>query len=631
MVDHGPPRIVPDEQVRVIACPARKVDRVIIELCTSNDSRIGQAHSWSSGCLVVRITEDDDLTSENGVNKAIEVIHQYKRLPILLWVSIPCTGGSPWQRLNRSSGKCDPQKLDKHIQLYHALMRSVCIVAAAGRPHGISVAVEWPRQCEYWKSNAYQHFASTLSLDSVFLDGCMFGLVAVGGKHDGMPIKKPWRIDTNVSSMRQYLAHVCDGSHVHTPCAGSQTKRTEGYTDQLVAQIHLAFAQHCRMIANSPAVCAIRQLSRARVVDRPRPQPLLRTTPLSRCAAMAPKGTASSAAKDATGSLGKPTQAPMAAPLAKDVGTIQWDYQPGWYEPRTTNVPWQPALYPSPSPLLRPTSAAVARTGATAKGSGTEGAATHAPAVGTGGSSGSGTARAATGSSSQAAAIAKMPEPAGQASALGPIQPARLKQTFTPIPPPPAMPAAVISTGGGGGAGSSFVPFEHSGTQFYRSWGKKAGTVAVQQKYWRAKQLKTEWWEQAKPESGFTGAVTHRDAATFGVMERVIYEGENPKVPTMVRNWLDSTVQQAKRDRMNVFRDNLSGIAALDNFSDPTADAHLALDPSMFDDRLRDIFGALDGVPYVQKMTARQDAIFATQAAARAGDGSGTASAATIA
>ena len=186
----------------------------------------------------MRITEDDDLTSENGVNKAIEVIHQYRRLPILLWVSIPCTGGSPWQRLNRSSGKCDPQKLDKHIQLYHSLMRSVCIVAAAGRPHGIRVAVEWPRQCEYWKSDAYQGFASTLSLDSVFLDGCMFGLVAVGGKHDGMPIKKPWRIDTNVSSMRQYLAHVCDGSHVHTPCAGSQTKRTEGYTDQLVAQIH---------------------------------------------------------------------------------------------------------------------------------------------------------------------------------------------------------------------------------------------------------------------------------------------------------------------------------------------------------------------------------------------------------
>ena len=59
--DIGPPRVVQDDKVKVICCPAKKIDRVILELCTGVNSRIGQRHKWSEGCLVVRITEDDDL------------------------------------------------------------------------------------------------------------------------------------------------------------------------------------------------------------------------------------------------------------------------------------------------------------------------------------------------------------------------------------------------------------------------------------------------------------------------------------------------------------------------------------------------------------------------------------------
>ena len=121
-----------------MACPAKgqPVDRVILEMCTSNNSRIGQQHPWSTGCLVVRITADDDLTSQHGIEKALKVVEQYWDLPLLIWVSIPCTGGSSWQNLNRKSGKCNIANINAHIALYRALMRSVSEVVSKAKNTG---------------------------------------------------------------------------------------------------------------------------------------------------------------------------------------------------------------------------------------------------------------------------------------------------------------------------------------------------------------------------------------------------------------------------------------------------------------------------------------------------------------
>ena len=38
--DYGPPHVKEDAQLKVIACPAKRVGRVIIELCTSNKINI---------------------------------------------------------------------------------------------------------------------------------------------------------------------------------------------------------------------------------------------------------------------------------------------------------------------------------------------------------------------------------------------------------------------------------------------------------------------------------------------------------------------------------------------------------------------------------------------------------------
>ena len=73
------------------------VKRHIVEFCCGPNSKIGDKRYQRDGCQVTRITEDDDVTTNKGLYKAIQAVRQEN---CLLWVSIPCTGGSPWQHIN---------------------------------------------------------------------------------------------------------------------------------------------------------------------------------------------------------------------------------------------------------------------------------------------------------------------------------------------------------------------------------------------------------------------------------------------------------------------------------------------------------------------------------------------------
>ena len=88
-------------------------DCFMIELCTNEDSKLGQVSSASQGCFVLRITVMHDLTTVRGVRYALDGIQAWVRhrrrlklvIHIIVWISIPCAGGSPWNRLNRLRGK----------------------------------------------------------------------------------------------------------------------------------------------------------------------------------------------------------------------------------------------------------------------------------------------------------------------------------------------------------------------------------------------------------------------------------------------------------------------------------------------------------------------------------------------
>jgi hypothetical protein len=80
-------------------------DRVIIEWCCGRDSMLGESSKRSSGCEVVRLTIDDDLRTSEGLQKAIQILQDCPRGRTLLWSSMPCAGGSPWQTPNVAMGE----------------------------------------------------------------------------------------------------------------------------------------------------------------------------------------------------------------------------------------------------------------------------------------------------------------------------------------------------------------------------------------------------------------------------------------------------------------------------------------------------------------------------------------------
>jgi hypothetical protein len=176
----------------VEAAPARKkgtvwLPRRVVEFCTGESSLIGEHGPCTKGCEMIRLTIEDDVTSQAGRAKAIEAV---SLKGTLLWASMPCAGGSPWQRINRKRPGMK-EKLEEHWKTFRAIWASFVIVAhRCLHEHGI-VAIEWPNGCKYWKWPEVTEFLAKNSFTSVRADGCALGLAS---RRTGLPILKPWRI-----------------------------------------------------------------------------------------------------------------------------------------------------------------------------------------------------------------------------------------------------------------------------------------------------------------------------------------------------------------------------------------------------------------------------------------------------
>ena len=88
----------PAAQYSAPATAQKEITRHIVEFCTSENSKIGDERCTKEGCSVVRCSLKDDVTTNAGRKRAIEGV---SKPGCLLWASMPCIGGSPWQHINR--------------------------------------------------------------------------------------------------------------------------------------------------------------------------------------------------------------------------------------------------------------------------------------------------------------------------------------------------------------------------------------------------------------------------------------------------------------------------------------------------------------------------------------------------
>eukprot|EP00972_Heterocapsa_arctica_P040467 5961141-Heterocapsa_arctica.AAC.1 len=59
---------------------------------------MGKEQHQKDGCQVIRVIMKNDVTTRHGLQMVMEAVKQPK---CLLWAAMPCTGGSPWQNINR--------------------------------------------------------------------------------------------------------------------------------------------------------------------------------------------------------------------------------------------------------------------------------------------------------------------------------------------------------------------------------------------------------------------------------------------------------------------------------------------------------------------------------------------------
>jgi hypothetical protein len=135
------------------APPTDRPRNFIIEYCCGDESKIGKG--VKPGCGNFRLTIKHDLTTEAGYKHAQNCFRIAMKLggSILLWVAIPCTGGSPWQNFNKQFPNARIL-IEQHLRVYTALFNNLIRLTAWVR--GLQVngeaqpnfsfftAMEWP-------------------------------------------------------------------------------------------------------------------------------------------------------------------------------------------------------------------------------------------------------------------------------------------------------------------------------------------------------------------------------------------------------------------------------------------------------------------------------------------------------
>ena len=213
-------------------------DRVIIEFCCSLRSKIGMRNRSSEGCRVIRITEELDAQSYSGFYLAAKGCTMKRAM---LYSSMPCTGGSTWQFINKQYPSAR-NKSRKHRIIFHRLWKTFEVLCQVARECGAYIAIEWPTGCTYWKASEVRALIKKYGLRPVKFHGCALNMRVTSGKHAGKYLKKPWTIFTDCPNVRQaFESKLCQRNHDHAECRGQAAKQSESYSSDYVACLHGAF------------------------------------------------------------------------------------------------------------------------------------------------------------------------------------------------------------------------------------------------------------------------------------------------------------------------------------------------------------------------------------------------------
>ena len=214
-----------------------------MEVCCSEDLLLGQmADKEYQDCEVIRVTEKEDLNDPSTRKRIVSSCKERRRLghPILMWASLPCTGGTSWSHVNLTLDG-NKEKVYEARKKFNKLWASFVDLSdslTACRP---TYAIEWPRSCVYWSWHRVHKWLEKHQLIKANFDGCRYGLK----DSHGIPVKKPWTVATTCETIRrEFDGKKCRNNHEHA----KRLKESESYSKAIVRAVHKAFKNHCQRL-----------------------------------------------------------------------------------------------------------------------------------------------------------------------------------------------------------------------------------------------------------------------------------------------------------------------------------------------------------------------------------------------
>ena len=232
---------------------------VLIEYCCEKDSILcgSQFENTSAGrILLIRLTEKEDMTTNEGIEYACGIVERWKHLPIFLWCSIPCTGGSPVQRRNKHHAR-HRERMEAHDRLFTKLHRNLMILAKKVHEETVNgeIVFEWPSTNDWWGRKEIQQMMTYFNMKMVDFSGCRVGATSKSGRLT----KKPWRLITTSGDMIfEFSDLICNrafrdsltgknkemhDNHEHIE-GGKMTRESAKYPLVMAHKAHAVFNRH---------------------------------------------------------------------------------------------------------------------------------------------------------------------------------------------------------------------------------------------------------------------------------------------------------------------------------------------------------------------------------------------------
>ena len=194
---------------------AHAFDRLLIEFCCSDNSKLGHRRNDSKGCKVIRVTIKEDATT----NKCIEWLNreinnfkkQHPQAKVLLYGSLPCTGGSPWGNVNKQIEE-GFDRIKEQQKEFTKLFKNFAKLARDNMDPRTFVAFELSRRCRYWHWPSVLAFIKRHNLQGYNFDGCMFGV----RDGNGELMRKSWHVATNLHELACLERCMCTHEHTWT-------------------------------------------------------------------------------------------------------------------------------------------------------------------------------------------------------------------------------------------------------------------------------------------------------------------------------------------------------------------------------------------------------------------------------